>query len=189
MGRWAPGAGGRLTQAAYELFAERGYERTTVAEIAERAGLTERTFFRYFTDKREVLFDGATTLRDLMLKAVAEAPPDAPVLDAVAAGLLAIGEAFPPENLPASRRRQALIDAHADLRERELIKMAGYSADLASALRDRGVGEPTASLAAEAGIAIFKVAFTRWIAEGDRTGLASLMRESLTELRTMTAPA
>lgn len=187
MGRWAPGARGRLTQAAYELFAERGYERTTVAEIAERAGLTERTFFRYFTDKREVLFDGAATLRDLMLKAVAEAPPEASPMDAVAAGLVAIGEAFPAENLASSRERQALIDAHADLRERELIKMAGYSADLAAALRDRGVPEPAASLAAETGIAIFKVAFTRWMSEGDRRGLTPLMRESLAELRAMTA--
>ena len=82
MVRWEPNAQGRLEQAAFELFLERGFEQVTVAEIAERAGLTERTFFRYFTDKREVFFAGASRRRDLMVSAVASSPQSAPPIAA-----------------------------------------------------------------------------------------------------------
>src|ERR1700691_5570886 len=91
MGRWQPNARGRLEQVSMELFAERGFEQTTVAEIAERAGLTERTFFRYFADKREVLFGGADEVKGLLVGAVAGAPESALPLDAVGAGLIAFG--------------------------------------------------------------------------------------------------
>ena len=91
MGRWEPNARGRLEQAAMELFIERGFEQTTVAEIAERAGLTERTFFRHFADKREVLFWGQGALQDLLVSAVAGAPDSAAPIDAVAAALEAAG--------------------------------------------------------------------------------------------------
>ncbi len=87
MSRWEPNARGRLEQAALELYVERGFEQTTVAEIAERAGLTERTFFRHFADKREVLFAGAGTLRELLVSAVAGAPASAAPIEAVAAAL------------------------------------------------------------------------------------------------------
>ena len=86
MGRWEPNARERLAKAALELYSERGYEQTTVAEIAQRAGLTERTFFRHYADKREVLFDGSSALQELFVNAVAEAPPSAAPIDAVAAG-------------------------------------------------------------------------------------------------------
>src|SRR3979490_381159 len=85
MTRWKPDAQGRLMSAAIELFDEQGYEATTVAEIAERAGLTERTFFRYFSDKREVLFSGSHELQRLWLEGVAAAPADATPLAVVAA--------------------------------------------------------------------------------------------------------
>jgi len=189
MGRWQPGARGRLTRAALELYGERGFEQTTVAEIAQRAGLTERTFFRYFADKREVLFDGAGALHDAMVKGVAGAPADAPPIALAAAGLAAIGEVFPQERRAGARERQALIEANAELRERELIKMARLSAALAEALRDRGVAEPAASLTAEAMIGVFKVAFMRWIAEGNRRSLARLLEESLDALKAVTASA
>ncbi len=84
MGRWAPDAAGRLAESALELYSERGYEQTTVAEIAERAGLTERTFFRHFIDKREVLFGGAANLLECIITAVADAPPSAMPIDVVA---------------------------------------------------------------------------------------------------------
>jgi AcrR family transcriptional regulator len=186
MGRWEPNARGRLEQAALALYSERGYAQTTVAEIAERAGLSERTFFRYFVDKREVLFWGAGTLAELMVDAVAAAPGDAPPLDAVTAALDAAAGAL-AERREFARRRQAIIAANAELQERELIKLAAIAAALAGTLRERGVGEPAASLAAEAGIAVFRVAFERWIAEGEDQDLARVIQDALGELRAVTA--
>jgi AcrR family transcriptional regulator len=186
MGRWEPNARGRLEQAALELYVERGYEQTTVAEIAERAGLTERTFFRHFADKREVLFAGAGTLQDLLVTAVAGAPDAVAPLEAVAAALEAAG-ALLQERREYSRRRQSVIDANPALQERELIKLAALASALADALRRRGVTGPAASLTAEAGIAVFKIAFERWISETGQSDLPRLIRESLDELRTVTA--
>src|SRR3984893_10728778 len=106
MGRWDPDARGRLTQAATELYLERGFDRATVAEIAKRAGLTERTFFRHFADKREVLFAGSVQLQELMVGAVAAAPASAAPIDAVAAGVLAAAQVLKDQD--HSRRRQAI---------------------------------------------------------------------------------
>ncbi|MEV4550755.1 TetR/AcrR family transcriptional regulator [Nonomuraea wenchangensis] len=186
MGRWEPNARGRLEEAALELYGERGYEQTTVAEIARRAGLTERTFFRHFADKREVLFGGGTLLEERLTEAVAAAPDSAGPLEAVAAALDAVGPLF-QERHERSRRRQAIILAHAELRERELIKLATLAGALAGALRERGVGEPAASLAAEAGIAVFKIAFERWTDEPGEADLRQAMREAFAELRAVTA--
>ena len=188
MGRWMPDARGRLATAALELYREHGFEQATVAEIAKRAGLTERTFFRHFADKREVLFVGAASLQDLFVTAVAEAPEPASPIDAVAAGLEALGEVF-VDRRDYSRLRQAVIVANAELQERELIKLASMSAALAEALRGRGVAEPAASLTAEVGVAVFKVGFERWIAEGEQRELSQLMRDSLDELKAVTAAA
>jgi len=188
MGRWEPNARGRLEQAALELYVERGYEQTTVAEIAERAGLTERTFFRHFADKREVLFAGAGALQELLVTAVAGAPDAVAPLEAVAVALEAAG-ALLQERREYSRRRQSVIDANPALQERELIKLAALASALAGALRRRGVAGPAASLTAEAGIAVFKVAFERWIGETGQSDLPRLIRESLDELRAVTAGA
>jgi AcrR family transcriptional regulator len=186
MGRWQPDARGRLMQAAFELYGERGFEQTTVAEIAARAGLTERTFFRHFADKREVLFGGAGAMEELLVTTVANAPPGLAPIEAAAAGIEAAG-AFIQEGGELPRQRQAIIDASVELQERELIKLASLASALAEALRGRGVAEPAASLAAEAGIAVFRIAFERWIDETDGQDLPGLMRESLDELRVVTA--
>jgi AcrR family transcriptional regulator len=164
MGRWEPDARGRLAKAALELYAAQGFEQTTVAEIAARAGLTERTFFRHFADKREVLFSGSETMLDLLVRAVADAPASATPMEAARSGFEAAG-AMIAEDRDRSRLRDAVISANAELRERELIKLAGMATLVAGALRERGVPEPSATLAAEAGVAVFKVAFARWIAE------------------------
>ncbi|MFI1768389.1 TetR/AcrR family transcriptional regulator [Streptomyces sp. NPDC020800] len=184
MGRWEPDARGRLASAALELYSERGYEQTTVAEIAKRAGLTERTFFRHYADKREVLFAGAGDLQELFVQAVEGAPESAAPVEALAAGLDAVCEVF-VDRREYARRRHAVIAANAELRERELIKLASMSAALAVALRRRGVAEPAASLAAEAGIAVFKVGFERWIAADEEREMAQVVRESLDGLRTV----
>jgi AcrR family transcriptional regulator len=186
MGRWEPNARGRLEQAALELYVERGFEQTTVAEIAERAGLTERTFFRYFTDKREVLFAGGANLQEFLVSAVASAPDSAAPIEAVAAALEGAG-ALLQERRDYARRRQAVIAANAGLQERELIKLASLASALATALRERGVTGPAASLAAEAGIAVFRIAFERWVGGTGRPDLPQLIRESFDDLKAVTA--
>ena len=186
MTRWQPDARGRLEQAAMELYLERGFGQTTVAQIAERAGVTERTFFRYFADKREMLFDGSGHLQQLMVDAVASAPADAAPLDAVGAALDAVGAVF--VDLEHSRTRQLVIDSDTSLQERELIKRDRLATAVAEALRARGVGEPAASLTAHAGIGVFHVAFVTWIAAGNTRSYADIARELLVELRAVTRP-
>lgn len=188
MGRWEPNARGRLAEAAFALYGERGFEQTTVAEIAERAGLTERTFFRHFADKREVLFAGAQALQELLLTTVDSAPDSAAPIDVVAAAVEAAG-AFIQEGGELPRQRQAIIAGSAELQERELIKLASLASALADALRRRGVEDPAASLTAEAGIAVFRIAFELWIDGTDRQDLPQLIRESLDELKAVTAGA
>ncbi|HXP28766.1 MAG TPA: TetR family transcriptional regulator [Solirubrobacteraceae bacterium] len=182
MTRWQPNACGRLEQAAMELYGERGFEQTTVAEIAERAGLTERTFFRYFADKREVLFSGSEELRRMLTDAVADAPASTAPIDAVAAAFEAVGALF-EQRREGARARARIIAANADLQERELIKLAAFAAAIAEELRRRGVGEPAASLTAEVGIAAFKITFERWVDDPDQPDFAELFRASLDELR------
>lgn len=186
MSRWEPNARGRLEQAAMELFGERGYEQTTVTEIARRAGLTERTFFRHYSDKREVLFGGSAVLQELLVAGLAAAPASAPPIDAVAGALDAVAAVF-DERREHSLQRQKVVSANAELRERELVKLATLAAALAETLRGRGVPEPAASLAGEAGIAVFKVAFERWIDGDGSQGMGALMREALDGLKDVTA--
>ena len=186
MGRWEPDARGRLAKAALALYAEQGFEKTTVAEIAKQAGLTERTFFRQFADKREVLFYGMEMLRDLLVRAVADAPASATAMDAVSAAFQAAG-AMLQESSERVRLRDAVVSANAELRERELIKLAAFASAVAAALRDRGVPEPAASLAAETGVAVFKVAFARWASEPGQPDLPGTFRESMAELRDVLA--
>jgi AcrR family transcriptional regulator len=182
MGRWEPDARGRLAKAAMALYAEQGFEQTTVAEIAARAGLTERTFFRHFADKREVLFYGMEMLRDLLVRAVAAAPASATAMDAVGAAFETAGSVL-QENPERVRLRDAIVSANAELRERELIKLAAFAAAVAGALHDRGVPEPAASLAAETGAAVFKVAFARWVREPGQPDFPGIYRELMEELR------
>jgi AcrR family transcriptional regulator len=186
MGRWEPNARGRLMDAALKLYVEHGFEQTTVAEIAKEARLSERTFFRHFADKREVLFWGSGELQNVLVSRVASAPDDVAPLVAigdaleVAAGLL-------QERRAGAMQRQVVIAANAELQERELIKLATLAAALAEALRQRGVTDPAASLSAEAGIVVFKIAFNQWINNDNRRGFPQLIRESLKELRDVTA--
>jgi AcrR family transcriptional regulator len=180
VGRWEPNARGRLEEAALELYCERGFDQVTVSEIAERAGLTERTFFRHFADKREVLFGGQDAMHELFERGVADAPDSASPIDAVAAALESVS-AFFVGRRDLAAKRQAVIAAHTALQERELMKLASLGSAMADTLRRRGVTEPAASLTAEAGVAVFKVAFERWLAgKGD---LAQHIRSSLDELK------
>ena len=187
VGRWLPNAAGRLQQAALELYAERGYEQTTVAEIADRAGLTERTFFRHFADKREVLFGGSGELQKLIVDAVDAAPASARPMEAIAVGLAAAGAIFDASRRAYSLQRQSVIDANPELQERELVKLASLATVLADALRRRGVQDPAAELTAEAGVAVFRVAFERWVHDDSERDFAWFVHEGIAELRTVAA--
>ena len=186
MSRWEPDARGRLERAALELYRERGFDQTTVTEIAERAGLTERTFFRYFADKREVLFWGQDRLRELYVNTIEAAPESAAPIDAVAAALEATVPVF-QERHELVRQRQAVIAANPELQERELLKRAALASAMADALRLRGVTDPAASLATDVGVIAFKTAYARWIGEPDEQDLSRLIRESLDQLKVITA--
>jgi AcrR family transcriptional regulator len=189
MGRWEPNARGRLERAAVELWTERGFEQTTAAEIAERAGLTKRTFFRHFADKRDVLFADSDSLRELIVKAVAGTPESSAPIAAVAAGIQAAAVVL-QEHQERARSLHVVIAATPELRERELVKFGEFAAAMAETLRGRGVADRAAALAAEAGLAAFKVAFSCWLEDDSgRPDLPRLVLESLDELRTLTAAA
>ncbi|MFB4269207.1 TetR/AcrR family transcriptional regulator [Nonomuraea sp. GTA35] len=187
MGRWEPNARERLERAALELFVERGYDSTTAAEIAERAGLAKSSFFRHFTDKREVLFGGQDVLNRLFADAIAGAPDGATPIQALGAALEAMADVFTADRHAWAHQRQAIVTSHDDLRERELLKLAALSGRMADALRERGVPDPAASLAAELGCLAFRNAYARWADPANEQGFADLARRELDDLRAATA--
>jgi AcrR family transcriptional regulator len=168
MVRWQPGARERLQQAALELFAVRGYEQTTAADIAAAVGLTERTFFRHFSDKREVLFDGQQLLAAAFLSGVDEAPSGASPMDFVVGVLRSASTFFPDERRPYSRTRQSVIEQNPALQERESHKLTGLGGQLAEALRARGLDGLTADTTAQTAVMAFGIAFAHWIREGEQ---------------------
>jgi AcrR family transcriptional regulator len=179
MTRWQPNARGRLRQAALELYGEHGYDQTTVAQIAERAGLTERTFYRHFADKREVVFSGE--VHGVLVSTLAAAPAAMTPIEAVTAALDAAGAVL-DERRDMTRRRQAVIAANPGLQQGEQIKYAALAADLAEALRGRGVEPSSALLAADVGVAVFRTAFERWVDENEQRDFGRLVRDTLGEL-------
>jgi AcrR family transcriptional regulator len=181
MSRWEPNAPERLQRAAFELYTQRGYDQTTVAEIAARAGLTERTFFRHFADKREVLFWGGHRFNDTIAGAAEAAPTSAAAFEAVIVGIQAAGSVYPPRDVV--RARQELILANPELLERELIKLASLSSSLREALARRGVPAAAAEIAAETGTAILRVAVTRWIADHAEGSWENHVGQAAEELR------
>jgi AcrR family transcriptional regulator len=186
MVRWEPGTRERLQAAALELFATRGFEQVTAAEIAQAVGLTERTFFRNLGDKREVLFHGQDRFLQVFVDGVKEAPAAAAPLELIASALQAAALIFPDERRPYSRMRQAVIDQNPALQERELHKLAGLAATLAAALRERGIAEPAATLAAQSAATVFGVSFAQWIGEGETRSLADIASDVLRELGNLT---
>jgi AcrR family transcriptional regulator len=177
MARWEPNAEGRLEQAALELFAERGYEQTTVEDIAARAGLTKRTFFRYFVDKREVLFARLSPVAVIYVTAIAAAPSSATPMEAATAGLRAVASDVESRG-EIGRTRQAVVAAHPELQERELLKRSEVAERIAEALRARNVAAPIAALTAEVTVAVFKVAYADWGVSG-RIRLTTLVERLL----------
>ncbi|WP_327170216.1 TetR/AcrR family transcriptional regulator [Streptomyces sp. NBC_01336] len=189
MARWQPGAAQRLVVAAVDLFTEQGYDATTVTQIAERAGVTKSTFFRHFSDKRELLVAGQETLSRLLADGITEAPASASPLQAVAAGLERASSAMGPTNRELGPRLKAAVAASTELQERDALKSVGLAAAMTAALIARGVPESTAHLAGELGVLAFKRGYAQW-SESDRDdteGLAPHALAALEDLRVATA--
>jgi AcrR family transcriptional regulator len=186
MPRWKPDSQARLAVAALELFAERGYDQTTVADVAARAGVTERTFYRYFADKREVLFGGGGQWEEQILASIKEAEPDAGPLDAAIAGLVT-GASFLDEHRDFARQRSAVLAATPSLQERELLKMIKLAEAISASLRQRGATKLDARVAAETAVTVFRVAFDNWIAGSrKRLTLGDHITEATSALRQVT---
>ncbi|MGC4942623.1 TetR/AcrR family transcriptional regulator [Kribbella sp. DT2] len=186
MARWEPGARERLVVAAIDLFTEQGYDTTTVAQIAERAGVTKSTFFRYFPDKRDLLVAGQETLCRLLTEGIADAPEDATPLAAVAAGLERASGAMGPVNREFGPRLKAAIAASTELQERDALKSVGLAAAMTTALIARGVPDPIAQLAGEFGVLAFKQGYAEW-SEGDHDAGDELAPYTLAALDSLRA--
>ena len=187
MSRWKPDARSRLEQAAYELFRDRGYDQTTVVDIAARAGLTERTFFRHYADKREVLFaSGAAVLQDVLVEAVAGAPPPASAIEAIRIAVEAMSRLMHGQ-LDRAREVDRIVAANADLRERSLIKRAALTAVLTQALERRGVATPAARVGAELGITVFYVGFDEWLDDPAGPELVEIVHRGFDQLKAVVA--
>jgi AcrR family transcriptional regulator len=185
--RWAPNARERLETAALDLFAENGYEETTVAQIADRAGLNRATFFRHFTDKREVLFGGEDVLAGLFADAIRAAPPEATLTECLRAALAAAGIAMTPQRRAAATKRRLVVAANSELQERGLLKHARVTESVTAALRERGADELTARLGAEIVMLAFSVAFERWMKANDDEPFAPFADAALSELQVRAA--
>ncbi|MFI6436280.1 TetR/AcrR family transcriptional regulator [Streptomyces sp. NPDC050759] len=187
MARWEPNAAERLAHAALDLFAERGYENTTVIDIAQRAGLGKSTFFRHFQDKREVLF-GGRAISGLLTEAIAAAPETATPLEAIAHALEAAGrEVFTPARRELIARRQAVIAANPELQEREALKNLALIASMTDALKERGIPDLTARVAAELGALAAAIAFERWSQTTAGDDFSEIARQALADVQTSTA--
>ena len=182
MVRWVPGTRERLQDAALELFAARGYEQTTATDIAQAVGLTERTFFRHFADKREVLFHGQQTLTDAFLAGLPDAPYDASPIELAVSALRSSAGFFDDDRRSHSRMRQSVIDDNPALREREALKLVGLGHVLGGALQDRGIDGLTADVAAQIAVMAFGIAFAHWIAEGEQRSFETIAMDVVLEV-------
>jgi AcrR family transcriptional regulator len=183
MARWEPNATLRLVTAAVALFTEQGYDATTVNEIAERAGLTKTTFFRHFSDKREVLFAGQEIHGRLLAEAIAALPDEATPMQAVGAALAALTDTFTNDRREFSTQVREVIAGNTELQERSVFKRVHLAAAMTEALHKRGVPEPTASLATELGARAFYQAYDTWADPANQQTLTEIAREALEELR------
>jgi AcrR family transcriptional regulator len=181
MGRWEPDTRGRLERAALELFVDHGFDAVTVPDITARAGLTTRTFFRHFADKREVLFADADQMPILAARLVLDAPADLGPMDVFARGLATLAMAF-EGRLAQLQQRKTVIDGNDGLRERELRKMERLVDAIAEAFRSRGVDDLTAAVVAETAVGVVKVALRRWIESAGEVPLLAIMTDSLARI-------
>lgn len=186
MARWESDARGRLERAALALFDEQGYDRTTVAQIAQRANLTERSFYRWFPDKREVLFGGGEDLETRLVAAIDAVPEGTAALPTLLAAFATAPEVFRPRDF--LRTRAAVIAANPPLQERELIKVVSLSEALTAALVRRGCDKETARLATDVGMAVMRLATRRWAAD-EHADFTDMLTASASDLLAITSDA
>ena len=187
MSRWQPNARDRLKQAALELFVEVGFAEATVPQITARAGLTTRTFFRHFADKREVLFAGEEELPARVAKLMADAPADLDPMAVIVEGLNTVADTLFAGGRDFMRTRRAVIQSDEGLRERELRKLSTLSDAIRQGFMDRGVDELTATLSAQVAVTIFSVGIGRWLDQDGDVPLTHFVRDTLDALRSVTA--
>jgi AcrR family transcriptional regulator len=183
MARWQPDARERLRQAALELFAEQGFAATTVPAITARAGLTTRTFFRHFADKREVLFADEAELPAYAERLVVEAPAGAKPLTVVLDGLCAVAAARFEGRREAVRQWRAIVSTDAGLRERQLQKRAALAAAIRDGFRARGLDPVRAALLAETSVTLMYVSVTAWLETDDDRRLDDFIGSTFATLR------
>jgi AcrR family transcriptional regulator len=181
--RWRPGARERLQQAALELFAEQGFAATTVPEITARAGLTTRTFFRHFADKREVLYADDAEVPGLVARMMAEALPSADPLTLIVEGLRTVAETRFEPRKAALRARRDLVRSDGRLQERDLHKRAVMSEAIQDGFRARGVEPARAALLAETCVTLISVSLTEWLEDGGDRTLYAIILDTLETLR------
>jgi AcrR family transcriptional regulator len=185
--RWAPNARERLEDAALDLFVENGYEETTVAQIAERAGMNRATFFRHFADKREVVFGGEDVLAGLFADAIRATPPGTTLTECLRTAVTAAEVAMTPQLRATAGRRRSVVAANSELQERGLLKRARITTSITAALRERDTDELAARLGAEMGVLAFSVAFERWLKANDDEPFAPFADAALNDLRARAA--
>jgi AcrR family transcriptional regulator len=179
--RWDPEAEARLRDAALQLCVEHGYDNVTVTQITERAGLTRRTFSRYFTDKRDVLFAGSERLPGAVAEIIRAVDPGLPPFAVLLVAFEQVGKLL-AEFLPNAAQRRAVIESSPELLERERTKMAAITVAATTALRDRGTPEPDATLLARVGVALFQTTFAHWADHPTDTDYPALVRETAAKL-------
>jgi AcrR family transcriptional regulator len=185
--RWAPDARERLETAALDLFVTNGYEETTVAQIAERAGLNRATFFRHFAEKREVLFGGEDVLAGLFAGAIRAASPAATLTECLRAAFAAADVAMTPQQRAKAAQRVLVVAANSELQERGLLKHARIAGSMSAALRERGIDELSARLGAEVGMLAFTIAVERWMESNDDEPFSPHAEAALSDLQVRAA--
>jgi AcrR family transcriptional regulator len=186
MPRWEEGSEERLKRATMELFEEQGFEATSAVQIAERARVTTRTFFRYFSDKEEVLFADAEKLRAALVERIAQTADAGEPLRAVTRALAGFDwESLGPRE--SQHRREAMIASNPELLERDLIKQQQMADAFGSALEKLGVDPDAARLAARVGGQVFRTAYQQWLKADDSADLPALTEAAMSLLAEMTA--
>lgn len=172
-----------METAALDLFVENGYEETTVAQIAERAGLNRATFFRHFAEKREVLFGGEDVLAELFADAICAASSAATPTECLRAAFAAADVAMTPQQRAKAAQRVLVVAANSELQERGLLKHARIAGSMSAALRERGIDELSARLAAEIGMLAFTIAVERWMESDDAQPFSLHAEAALSDLQ------
>ncbi len=183
MNRWTPDSAGRLRTAALQLFSEHGFDSVTVDQIADAAGVTQRTFFRYFPNKEEVLFSEGAQILDAITLGIAESELGAKPIEVIQAAVARLCATFEPDRA-RHRHRWQVIASVSSLHERELLKRHELATEIAQQLESRGIPKRRAAVLAGASIATFQVVYVAWLTDKSRTSLASRMHQALADLST-----